>query len=130
MSITHYGQIVIGPSGSGKTTYCSIIQDHSEVLNRNVYVVNLDPATNQYAYDCYVDIRELICVEEVMSEYKLGPNGALVFCLEFLLENLDWLKEALDDIPEDGYLLFDCPGQIELYSHLDPMPKLIKFLTQ
>lgn len=45
-----------------------------------------------------------------MTEYKLGPNGALVFCLEFLLENFDWLQEALDDIPEDGYLLFDCPG--------------------
>lgn len=45
-----------------------------------------------------------------MTEYKLGPNGALVFCLEFLLENLDWLQENLDEIPEDGYLLFDCPG--------------------
>lgn len=119
---------MIGPSGSGKTTYCNIIQRHAEVLRRQVYVVNLDPASFNYDYDCHIDIKELISIEDVMSEYKLGPNGALVFCLEFLLENLDWLQEALNEIPEDGYILFDCPGQIELYSHLDPMYKLIKFL--
>jgi GTPase SAR1 family protein len=30
----------------------------------------------------------------------------------------DWLKEELDDFPDDDYILFDCPGQIELYSHV------------
>ena len=30
------------------------------------------------------------------EELKFGPNGGLVFCLEFLLENISWLEEALD----------------------------------
>ena len=37
-------------------------------------------------------------VDDVMEdeELKFGPNGGLVFCLEFLLENISWLEEALD----------------------------------
>lgn len=30
---------------------------------------------------------------------------------------------------QDDYVLFDCPGQIELYSHLDVMPKLLNRLV-
>lgn len=29
---------------------------------------------------------------------------------------------------EDDYILFDCPGQIELYTHLTAMKKLVKQL--
>jgi len=58
---------------------------------------------------------------------KFGPNGGLVFCLEFLLENLEWLEEQLADVDED-YILFDCPGQIELYTHLPVMKRLAEAL--
>lgn len=47
----------------------------------------------------------------------------------YLLENIDWLQEALGDY-EDDYLLIDCPGQIELYTHIPIMPRLIQALTQ
>lgn len=47
----------------------------------------------------------------------------------YLLENLDWLQESLGDY-EDDYLLIDCPGQIELYTHIPIMPRLIQTLTQ
>lgn len=43
------------------------------------------------------------------------------------MNNLDWLEEAID-AAEDDYFLFDCPGQIELYSHLPVMPKIIESL--
>ena len=46
----------------------------------------------------------------------LGPNGALVFCMELLLANSEWLKTELLKIPNKTYLLFDFPGQAELYS--------------
>jgi GTPase SAR1 family protein len=46
----------------------------------------------------------------------LGPNGALLYTMEYLLENLDWLHEALESF-QDDYLLLDCPGQVELYTH-------------
>lgn len=52
-----------------------------------------------------------------------GPNGGLVFCMEFLLDNLAWLEEELGE-DDDDYVIFDCPGQIELYTHLDVMRRL------
>ena len=61
------------------------------------------------------------------SDLKLGPNGGLVFCMEFLLENLDWLEEQLEEVEED-YILFDCPGQIELYTHLPVIRRLVDTL--
>lgn len=47
----------------------------------------------------------------------------------YLLQNLDWLHEAVGDF-EDDYLLIDCPGQIELYTHIPIMPRLISTLVQ
>ena len=45
----------------------------------------------------------------------------------YLLENQEWLQEALGE-EEDDYILFDCPGQIELYTHMTVMKRLISFL--
>jgi hypothetical protein len=41
-----------------------------------------------------------------------GPNGGLVYCMEFLMSNLELLEDTLG-VYEDEYLLFDCPGMIE-----------------
>ncbi|ORY56538.1 GPN-loop GTPase, partial [Leucosporidium creatinivorum] len=67
-----------------------------------------------------IDIKDLISLEEVMEDLELGPNGGLIYCFEYLMNNLDWLQESLGDF-EDDYLIIDCPGQIELYTHIpDP----------
>jgi GTPase SAR1 family protein len=42
-----------------------------------------------------------------------------------LLQNNDWLQEELNNFGEDEYILLDCPGQIELYSHLTVMHNLV-----
>ena len=63
------------------------------------------------------------------NELTLGPNGGLIFCMEYLCQNLNWLDEALGE-DESDYVLFDCPGQIELYSHLPIFPRLVKYLQQ
>jgi len=67
---------------------------------------------------CAVDVRQLVSLERVMEEFSLGPNGGLVYCMEYLLEHCDWLVEQLSS-PELAhcYILFDCPGQVELYTH-------------
>lgn len=124
-----YGQLVMGPAGSGKSTYCSNMQQYCEELRRTVHVVNLDPAAEHFDYSVLVDIRELINVEDVMEdpELKFGPNGGLIFCMEYLAQNMDWLHEQLDDI-EDDYILFDCPGQIELYTHIPVMRQIVDTL--
>lgn len=123
-----YAQVVIGPAGSGKSTYCKQIYEHCQSIGRMVHVVNLDPAAEHFEYPTAVDIRELISLEDVMEELSLGPNGGLIYCMEYLQEHMDeWLGEQLEDYIDDDYLLFDCPGQIELYSHI---PVLRAFVDQ
>ena len=65
-----------------------------------------------------------------MSELHLGPNGGLIYCMEYLCDNLDWLEDACDDIGQDEYVLFDCPGQIELYSHVPAMGIITRELSR
>ncbi|XP_067937527.1 GPN-loop GTPase 3-like [Watersipora subatra] len=124
-----YAQLIMGPAGSGKSTYCSTIQRHCKACKRTAKVFNLDPAAEQFDYDLYGDIRELVCVEDVMEDddLRFGPNGGLVFCMEYFAKNFDWLDEQLDDI-DDDYFIFDCPGQIELYTHIPVMRLLVDHL--
>lgn len=124
-----YAQLVLGPAGSGKSSYVSAMIHHGEAIKRQIHAVNLDPAAEQFDYDLIADIRQLVYIEDVMEddELKFGPNGGLVFAMEYLNENADWLEEKLGD-EEDDYVLFDCPGQIELSTHLDIMKTLINNL--
>lgn len=75
-----FGQLIVGPPGSGKSTYCNGMQQFLTGIGRKVAVVNLDPANDTLPYDCTVDLMDLICLEEVMKEYKLGPNGGNCKC--------------------------------------------------
>ncbi|XP_076811111.1 GPN-loop GTPase 3-like [Clavelina lepadiformis] len=120
-----YAQLVMGPAGSGKSTYCAMLQEHLKVIKRECFVVNLDPAAEDFKYPPSVDCRELIQLDDVMEdeELRFGPNGGLIYCMEYLMKNLEWLQDNLD-AHDDDYYLFDCPGQIELYTHLPVMRQL------
>ena len=54
----------------------------------SVRVVNLDPAAEYFDYDVAADIRELISLEDAMDDddLKFGPNGGLVFCMEYFAQ--------------------------------------------
>ena len=87
----------------------------------------------------------MVTLQEVMEQMELGPNGGLLYCMElrfsrlfipnqliprmlrYLLENMDSFKEELGDFTDD-YLIIDCPGQIELFSHIPVMKKFIEEL--
>ncbi|KAH0631179.1 hypothetical protein JD844_005376 [Phrynosoma platyrhinos] len=109
-----FGQAVIGPPGSGKTTYCLGMQEFLSAIGRKVAIVNLDPANEVIPYQCAVDISELITLADVMENLKLGPNGGLIYCMEYLEANFDWLQEKLAQF-KGHYFLFDCPGQLFLF---------------
>ena len=127
-----YGQLVMGPAGSGKTTFCSVMKEHFAVSQRMCHVVNLDPAAEgELAYSASVDIRDLISAKEVSEQLTLGPNGGLIACMEYLVEEgLDWLEDQLLAFGDDDYVLFDLPGQIELYSHIPVVRQLVSFLKR
>lgn len=74
------------------------MSEHFASLRRRVHIVNLDPAADHFEYPVAADIRELISIDDVMSELKLGPNGGLVYAMEYLVDNMDWL-EVFDRVP-------------------------------
>lgn len=121
-------QLIMGPAGVGKSTYAKTMQDHYAMQGKRLHVANLDPAAEHFDYECDFDIRDLINLEDAMEEFGLGPNGGLVYCMEYLLQNSDWLKDELDQYGEDEYVILDCPGQVELYSHLPIVRDLARSL--
>ena len=126
-----YGQFVVGPAGSGKSTYCKTVQEHLSSVGKSCIVVNLDPAAEKVDYECSADIRALISVDDAAEELRLGPNGSLVFCMEYLADNMsEWMSETVGNFVDDDYVLFDCPGQAELYEHLPCMQTVTSYLEK
>ncbi|EAW07773.1 putative signal sequence-binding GTPase GPN3 [Aspergillus clavatus NRRL 1] len=128
--MSKFGVLVMGPAGAGKTTFCSAIIQQLQNTRRSCFYVNLDPAAERFNYEPDLDIRELITLEDVMEELELGPNGGLIYCFEFLLQNLDFLSQALDPLSEEYLIIFDMPGQIELYTHIPLLPSLVEYLSR
>mmetsp|Transcript_33167 Transcript_33167/g.75188 ORF Transcript_33167/g.75188 Transcript_33167/m.75188 type:complete len:319 (+) Transcript_33167:123-1079(+) len=128
-----FGQLVIGPPGAGKTTYCTGMQMMLAALKRPHTLINLDPANDDLPYKCDIDVRELVNVEDVMTELQLGPNGGLVYAMEYVEVNLDWLVMRIRKATEGvavPYLIIDCPGQVELYTHHEVMTKITQQLVK
>jgi GPN-loop GTPase len=92
--------------------------------------VNLDPAASDFSYEPDLDIKDLISLDDVMEELSLGPNGGLIYCFEFLLQNLDFLTTAIEPLSEEYLIIFDLPGQIELYTHIPLLPALIQHCSR
>ncbi len=93
-----------------------------------MHIVNLDPAVNDPPYPCSINITEVITLDEVMKEYNLGPNGAMIYVAEYLEENVDWLISRLDEI--SGYVIFDTPGQVELWTNHESLRRILERLTK
>jgi GTPase SAR1 family protein len=152
-----YGQIVLGPPGSGKTTYCRGYLQYSSLLSRPSYIINLDPGASNaetiYSLDdndlLVYDVCSACCgVASVMADMKLGPNGGLVFCMDYILEHIEVIigevisntvakhnekhdgKCTWNDIAETVYLVIDMPGQVELYTHSTVTSSIIAALTK
>lgn len=80
-----------------------------------------------------IDVRDLIELEDAMEEYKLGPNGAMLYCADFLLTNLQWLTDAIETkLMQDKcrYFIFDLPGQTELYTNHDALRQIMQKLIK
>lgn len=128
--MSKFGVIVMGPAGAGKTTFCTALITHLQHSRRSCFYINLDPAATDFSYEPDLNIRDLISLEDVMEEMSLGPNGGLIFCFEFLLQNLDFLSSAIEPLSEEYLIIFDLPGQIELYTHIPLLPELTRYLSR
>ncbi|TFK18952.1 cytoplasmic protein [Coprinopsis marcescibilis] len=125
-----FGEIVCGSPGSGKSTYCYGKYQLFTALKRPISVVNLDPANDSIPYPCAIDISSLITLNDVMDTHGLGPNGGMLYCMEYLEENFDWLEQRLKELGNDAYVLFDLPGQVELSTNHDSLKRIVQRLTK
>ena len=70
--------LVIGMAGVGKTTLMHRINLFMNERGLKGYYVNLDPAVRTVPFSANIDIRDTINYKEVMKQYGLGPNGAIL----------------------------------------------------
>ena len=134
--------LVVGMAGSGKTTLMAALQEstypyeddedeqvqgdekpaakESSADTMPAYCINLDPATLEVPYNASIDIRDTVKYKEVMSQHKLGPNGAIMTSLNLYATKFDQviriLEKRADQQNLSKYLLVDTPGQIEAFT--------------
>jgi GTPase SAR1 family protein len=118
---------LLGPAGVGKSTLAAALNDVCIARRRSAHLWNLDPGADSLPYEPSLDVRLLIETMDVQEEMGLGPNGALVFAMQYLVDNKTWWHEMIDEFMDD-FLIIDCPGQIEVYTHMDVMPSIVKDL--
>jgi len=109
--------IIIGMAGSGKTTMMQRINAH--VLQHKIpsYIINLDPAVTHVPYEPNIDIRDTVNYKEVMRQYKLGPNGAILTSLNLFATRFDQVMELINKRSSElEYVFIDTPGQIEVFT--------------
>ncbi len=119
---------VTGPAGTGKSSFSGALKEWFVESGYDVALVNLDPGAEYIPYDADYDIRETISLNDVMSQYNLGPNGAQIVASDLITENSDTIIKELS-VFEDYYVIFDTPGQIELFAFRPSSPILIDQLT-
>ena len=111
--------IVLGMAGSGKTTLMQRINAHVHERNNPSYMLNLDPAVLHVPYKIHIDIRDTVNYKEVMKQYSLGPNGAIITSLNLFATRVDKVISILEKrAPEKklDYIFCDTPGQIEVFT--------------
>ena len=80
-----------------------------------------------------------------MDELQLGPNGSLTYWMEFLETNFEWLESKIQSLIQMNtskaendefsnatcpYLIFDLPGQVELYTNHYSLRNVIQKLMK
>ncbi|XP_034934526.1 GPN-loop GTPase 1 [Chelonus insularis] len=108
--------IVLGMAGSGKTTFVQKTVAKLYEVNKP-YVINLDPACREVPYIANIDIRDTVNYKEVMKQYALGPNGAIVTTLNLFSTKFNKVIELIEKAGEEyDYVILDTPGQIEVFT--------------
>jgi len=118
---------LVGTAGSGKSLLTASLEKWLVESDLSVTVVNIDPGVESPPYTSDVDIREYVDYGEVMNNFGLGPNGALVASLDMGVGSVNELREEIIEF-ERYYILVDCPGQMELFAYRNSGPLMVSGL--
>ena len=118
---------VTGTAGSGKSLLTSSLVSWYREKSQDAITVNLDPGVLGLPYDPDVDIRNSIDYQQIMTEYSLGPNGALIFANDLIASKLATIQEEMESTNADTAIV-DTPGQIELFAFRESGPYIAKGL--
>lgn len=108
-------------AGSGKSLLTASLQEWLRLTGQNVVVLNADPGAQNLPYTADVDVRTYVDIENLMLQYRLGPNGALIMATDLIGEYIEEIKEEIDETGTD-LLLVDTPGQMELFAFRESGP--------
>jgi len=120
---------IIGTAGSGKSLLTATFTDWLKLAKQNVIAVNLDPGVLTLPYTPDIDIRDYIKIEQLMEQYELGPNGALIMAADLIAEETERLSEEVASFNPD-IALIDTPGQMELFAFRASGPYIANELTK
>ena len=116
---------ILGTAGAGKSLMTHVLKDHLVGNEWDVVTVNLDPGAESLPYDPDVDVRNSVNLHELMDKYDLGPNGGLVLAADMIASKAPELLDEISDFNAD-YVIFDTPGQMELFAYRPSGPFLVK----
>lgn len=113
--------LFVGMAGSGKSTLLQRVYAHTYYNTDKIpYVINLDPAVDTLGYEPHLDIRDTVNYKQVMKQYELGPNGAIITSLNLFATKIDQIIHLIESKLENGeqldYIYVDTPGQIEVFT--------------
>jgi GPN-loop GTPase len=108
--------IILGMAGSGKTTFVKKLEEEIANKDKESYIINMDPAVHDTLYEPNLDIRDTIKYKDVMISNGLGPNGAIMTCLNLFATNIHKIIGVLETKSDLDYIVMDTPGQLEVFS--------------
>ena len=106
---------MVGMAGTGKSALTGAYIDWLRAQDQDVLSLNLDPGATSLPYNPDIDARNYVDIQQLMIDYSLGPNGALIMASDLIADHLEEMRKEIDDANPD-MIVADTPGQIELFA--------------
>jgi GTPase SAR1 family protein len=120
---------IIGTAGSGKSLLTASFSEWLKINEQDVATLNLDPGAIKLPYTPDIDVRDYITIDEIMDEYELGPNGALIMAADLIAGEIENISREIEELNPD-ILLVDTPGQMELFAFRASGPYIAREISR
>ena len=114
-----------GTAGSGKSYLTNALKNWYVGRGEDAIAVNLDPGVLSLPYEPDVDVRQTVDMQDIMEEYNLGPNGALILAADMVATKLSDIQDEIDSYRAE-YVIVDTSGQTELFAFRESGEFIVK----